>query len=46
MKENPKVEFVKSRTQTESDSPVLHQSCVLNLLGATRAVVSLCVGLV
>ena len=46
MKENLEEESVNSRTRTESDSPVLHHSCVLNLLGVTRAVVSLCVGLV
>ncbi|NWF73925.1 MAG: hypothetical protein HXY51_12900 [Nitrospirae bacterium] len=36
---------MKSRTKTESDSPVLHR-CVVNLLGVTRALVSICVGLV
>jgi hypothetical protein len=45
MKENPTVESVKSRTKTESDSPVIRR-CVVNLLGATRALVSICVGLV
>jgi hypothetical protein len=46
MKENLEEESVNLRTRTESDSPVLHHSCVLNLLGVTRAVVSICVGLV
>ena len=36
---------MRSRTQARSYSPVLHR-CVVNLLGATRAVVSICVGLV
>ena len=34
---------MKSRTNTDSYSPVL-QHCVVNLLGATRALVSICVG--
>ena len=46
MKENLEEESVNLRTRTESDSPVLHHSCILNLLGVTRAVVSLWVGLV
>ena len=46
MKENLEEESVNLRTRTESDSPVLHHFCILNLLGVTRAVVSLCVGLV
>jgi len=36
---------MKSRTPTNSYSPV-HHPCVVNLLGATRALVSICVGVV
>jgi len=45
VKENLEEESVNSRTKTESDSPVLLHYCVVNLLGVTRAVVSICVGL-
>jgi len=44
-KGNPEAESMKSRTQTNSYSPVLHP-CIVNLLGATRALVSICVGVV
>jgi hypothetical protein len=42
---NPEEEPMESRiTRAKSCSPILHR-CVVNLLGATRAVVSICVGL-
>src|SRR5262245_24548099 len=44
-KGNPEEESMKSRTHTNSYSPVLHP-CVVNLLGTTRALVSICVGVV
>ena len=46
MRGNPEEEPMKSRiTKAKSCSPILHR-CVVNLLGATRTVVSICVALV
>lgn len=43
MNGNPERECMKSRTSADSYSSVLH--CVVNLLGATCAAVSICVGI-